>query len=966
MSELSIGIDFGTTKTLATFYSKATRRPLPVRLGEGRDDIPTSIYVTENDEFLFGQDADDAAEHGEAFRYSRAFKMKLGASSPVLLIINEGHPLKKYTARELTSIFLKHIKTRCEKEVEEFMGKNITHVVITRPVSFSPAQCDELKAAAEEAGFSKIELITEPEAAGYAFCHLCPSEAFEGNALVVDWGGGTLDMALVTRREGQISTHREHTGGNVNMGGEVFDERLWEHVLSRLPEQDRKDIAEEKLPHQFRMLRRVRQDKEGLSGQIQRTVRLIGNRSYNPVLLEREEFENLIREDVEQAGTMAKQLIAGIQGQSRNPELLLLVGGTSKIPAISAMMGQATGLPCRTWQFSREAVGLGAALIASGQKGQSRATQQDIPEEKEKSPEPKVINHTLELSTHEMKSGCVKNIEIQGKTLEVRIPPGISSGTKLRLPAPKTQGLGEILTHIKLLPSSPSSEKPLYVQGLEYLHGINGKDRDFVQAAKCFAEGHEKGDLNAMYMLCHCYVEGIGIPRDFSFAYQLAQFLVDRYYYPAFYFLADAWRNGYGVPMDQHKADRLTRELEEKCASPIQGVDEILRYDALLNSVAGKEDIDYREYERLARANLLISNLPERYPFLAVVLLKDISGSPSAQKEVRNILDEGSRIGDDGCLFLKGLLLLNEDSSVYTPNKYEGIQLIEKAAQVGRPSYLFHLALNVDSETRMKALFDKFWRACCLGVSLLKGPNELNCLISVKFNSIACLWDVYEAGIAVPRIDRGEFDQLVRPTLPIISIKNENSHTLHNLKVRICSSDSNLDRTLEGVAPLASGEELEIDPFDYNLNLGEKLYMEVRSGERFSVLDLEILGGLSDFTQTPPPLALWWERGTFGGFVLKIACLEGEVNQLIVHKGSGVKSAPVSLKAGQGVASVGWCEFSDSTGLKENEGFYISCAEYNHIVGAIRSSANNNPSSNGWVGGVAALGLGFLEGALSD
>lgn len=226
MRELSIGIDFGTTKTLVSFYNETTGKPEQIRLGRGRDYMPTSVYVSEEGGFLFGEDADDQIEFG-VDRYCRAFKMKLGSSVPALAFFDGSH-FVQYSAKELTRSFLQYVKERSENEV--FMGRKVTRTVITKPVLFSPAQCEELKEAAQEAGFHQVEFVTEPEAAGYAFCIMCPSEAFKGNALVIDWGGGTLDMALVSRQGDQVVTHREYTAGDTQMGGEVFDEKLWNHV----------------------------------------------------------------------------------------------------------------------------------------------------------------------------------------------------------------------------------------------------------------------------------------------------------------------------------------------------------------------------------------------------------------------------------------------------------------------------------------------------------------------------------------------------------------------------------------------------------------------------------------------------------------------------------------------------------------------------------------------------------------
>lgn len=956
MSELSIGIDFGTTKTLVSLYNETTGKPETIRLGRGRDYMPTSVYASEEGCFLFGEDADDQIEFG-VDRYCRAFKMKLGSSVPALAFFDGNH-FVQYSAKELTRSFLQHIKERSENEA--FMGRQVTRAVITKPVLFSPAQCEELKEAAQEAGFHNVEFVTEPEAAGYAFCIMCPSEAFKGNALIIDWGGGTLDMALVSRKGDQVVTHREYTAGDDKMGGEVFDEKLWNHVNCRLQEQEGIDLAQEKPEHQNLLFRKVRQIKEMLSTQMQRTLRLSCSRGpCPPFSLERSDFENLIRPDVEHAAGMARQLMSSIQGQSLKPEILLFVGGTSKIPVISTTMEQATGLPCKPWHFSQEAVSLGAALFAVEQKISQTLPDGNLEKDSNTSVSEKQI-HLLELTTREMASGCIKNIDIQEKQLEVRIPPGVVSGSKLCLPASKTQGLGDIKLGIVLRVSDDTEEKHLYIQGLEYLHGINEHQIDYREAASCFTQGYEQGDLNAAYMLCWCYQQGCGVPIDSAFALKLAQFLVERNYFPAYLHLSEAWRTGRGVPMDQQKAKEFSDKLESTCSQPIEGIDEVLRFDALIQNELLKENPDSREMERLARLNLTISNLPTRFSILVVALLKDIEESPSARGEIRKLLDEGCKQGDLFSFLLKGSLLCGEDHSIFAPDKAKGISLLKKAAGYREPAALFRYFEELDNESLSKQTLQRFWRVCRLGPSCLQGDKELNCSIRIEPCPFACGWQVYEGSITGPLLEQERLDQLVNQFPPQLILKNENSHALHNLKVRICSRDKQLDRTIEISSSLSREKELEINPMDYDLELGESLYVEVRSGNRCSRMDLGNTGGTSAFIHgSIPPLAMWWEKGFLGGFILKLACWEGSISNVIVHKTGITNTRPICLHAGQQPESVGWMEFSDSQSLNENEIFWIESAEYPPIMGRILTTPDDSGSA-GWKTAAKVVGGGLL------
>lgn len=362
MKKAYIGIDFGTTKTLVSIYNENKEDAKIIRLGRGRDDIPTSVYVAEDGSFLCGEDADDQCS-AEPDRYARAFKMKLG-SDDAALFVPEGESYSQYTAKDLTRVFLSYIRSECEK----YTGNNIDCAVITRPVRFSPMQCKELKEAAREAGFEKLIFISEPEAAAHTFCRQQADDPFT-NALIIDWGGGTLDMALVSREGTAIKTYKNYADG-IPKGGENFDDALywlvWHHMQD---EQGRgADLEADMMEPEFNYVIRknLRLTKESLSRLQQHTLRLSGRQGAYPALkVQRDEFEQWIHSDIEEAASMACSLIKSISEPSLRPDKLILVGGSSRIPAVARLMQERTGLPCRTWDMSVEAVGLGAALVAA-------------------------------------------------------------------------------------------------------------------------------------------------------------------------------------------------------------------------------------------------------------------------------------------------------------------------------------------------------------------------------------------------------------------------------------------------------------------------------------------------------------------------------------------------------------------------------------------------------------------------
>ncbi|MBE6417935.1 MAG: hypothetical protein E7033_05660 [Akkermansiaceae bacterium] len=349
----TIGIDFGTTKTLVSRIKSRTGEAETVRLGHGSDHISTAIYITSTGEMVFGDDADDCLADPEGI-YLRGFKMQLGSETPVTIFANEAGETTFYTAAELVTRYLSYIRERVQSTV--FSGEPVSRAIITRPVDFSPARCEELRQAALAAGFKEVKLTTEPEAAALAYCRLNDTQAFRHSALVVDWGGGTLDFALVTRNNQRIDTHPRHSAGIVNLGGELFDQLLWDFATRQI------QTSGVGKPNPFTSLPIVRKSKEKLSSATQCTLRLSSEGGIcPPISLSRTDFNKLIAPHVEQAAVKILQLLNTISKDDA-PEMLLLVGGSCRIPLIKSILESTCDLPAVSWHFSREAVALGAAL----------------------------------------------------------------------------------------------------------------------------------------------------------------------------------------------------------------------------------------------------------------------------------------------------------------------------------------------------------------------------------------------------------------------------------------------------------------------------------------------------------------------------------------------------------------------------------------------------------------------------
>ena len=346
----AIGIDFGTTKTMVSYFNPATGRVELVRLGRDKDSIPTTVHVDKTGEFLFGDDADDLIET-DPEGYCRAFKTYLGENEVVL-------PRSDRTAEALTVKFLQHIKDECEQSV--FHREPVTYATITIPVSFSPARQASLKRAAESAGFTKVSFLLEPEAAGIAFLHDNPKDKFS-RALVLDWGGGTLDIAIISRGDaGRICADRHCAEGCEGMGGEEIDISLLKNMAEMWKESSGAPLIQDK-SEEVRFLRTAQKIKERLSKKDVVSFR----RGTRKEEITRDRFKHIISDFLEEAVGLVASALAKNKAQGNpEPDALILIGGSCKIPAVHEAMEQNfPNLRVLSWHHSHEAVALGAMEV---------------------------------------------------------------------------------------------------------------------------------------------------------------------------------------------------------------------------------------------------------------------------------------------------------------------------------------------------------------------------------------------------------------------------------------------------------------------------------------------------------------------------------------------------------------------------------------------------------------------------
>jgi actin-like ATPase involved in cell morphogenesis len=362
-----LGIDFGTTKTLAARWDERTKTARTIRLGRGSDQIPTTLYCDEKGEFQFGEDADDMRAL-DAAGWKGRIKRDLGKGAAVVL---QGRSFKVVN---LVSRFLVYVRQRIEKEV--FHGK-IDHTIITVPALYGPAERSELLDAAGKAGFKSVELVDEPVAAGRAFLHEKAGTDLGDHVLVFDWGGGTLDLALVEQRDGELQLNHDWIGGEKYLGGEDIDDAMIEEADRRYAESHGR-IDDQEDGQQMHIRRNLKEGKELLSRKAQHKFRLPYNRPQDFVWT-RGDFEEFTNSITDQAIDCLRKQLEKVRAQGIKTEYVLLVGGSSSIPVVKNRIEAELGLKALTWENSQTAVALGAATIWPANKKRQVSNEVECP-----------------------------------------------------------------------------------------------------------------------------------------------------------------------------------------------------------------------------------------------------------------------------------------------------------------------------------------------------------------------------------------------------------------------------------------------------------------------------------------------------------------------------------------------------------------------------------------------------------
>ena len=344
-----IGIDLGTTNSCVAVIEGG--EPTVITNSEGSRTTPSVVAFTKDGERLVGQLAKNQAV-ANPDRTVISIKRHMGSDYKVDI---DG---KKYTPQEISAMILQKLKT----EAEGYLGEKVTDAVITVPAYFTDSQRQATKDAGQIAGLNVQRIINEPTAAALAYGI---DKENEQKIVVYDLGGGTFDVSVIEIGDGVQEVLA--TAGNNHLGGDDFDQRLIDYFVAEFKKSDGIDLKNDKFAMQ-RLKDEAEKAKIALSNAPSVNVNIpyitadaTGPKHLN-VQLTRAKFNELTADLVEATMGPFKQAISD-SGLSMNEiDKVLLVGGSTRIPAVQEAVKKYTGKDPFKGINPDECVAMGAAL----------------------------------------------------------------------------------------------------------------------------------------------------------------------------------------------------------------------------------------------------------------------------------------------------------------------------------------------------------------------------------------------------------------------------------------------------------------------------------------------------------------------------------------------------------------------------------------------------------------------------
>ncbi len=345
-----IGIDLGTTNSCVAVMEGG--EPVVIPNAEGNRTTPSVVAFSKNGERLVGQIAKRQAVTNPDNTVI-SIKRKMGTAEKVKI---EG---EEFSPQEISAMILQKLKT----DAENYLGQKVTQAVITVPAYFSDSQRQATKDAGKIAGLEVLRIINEPTAAALAFG--MDKEDQDQKIMVYDLGGGTFDVSILDIGDGVFEVLA--TNGNTHLGGDDFDQRIIDYLVSEFKKSNGIDLSTDKMAMQ-RLKEAAEKAKIELSGMQQTQINLpfITADAQGPkhldVTLTRAKFEELIRDLVDATKIPVEQAMKDAGVTAADIHKVLLVGGSTRVPCVQEEVKKITGKDPDKGINPDECVAIGASI----------------------------------------------------------------------------------------------------------------------------------------------------------------------------------------------------------------------------------------------------------------------------------------------------------------------------------------------------------------------------------------------------------------------------------------------------------------------------------------------------------------------------------------------------------------------------------------------------------------------------
>lgn len=344
-----IGIDLGTTNSCVSVIEGG--EPVVIANAEGARTTPSVVAFSKTGERMVGQVAKRQAITNPD-RTISSIKRKMGTDYKVTI---DG---KSYTPQEISAMILQKLKT----DAESYLGSPVTEAVITVPAYFTDAQRQATKDAGKIAGLDVKRIINEPTAAALSYGI---DKENDQKVLVYDLGGGTFDVSIIEMGEGVQEVLA--TAGNNHLGGDDFDQRIVDFLVSSFKSETGVDLKSDKMAMQ-RLKEAAEKAKIELSGMTSASINLpfITADATGPkhldITLTRAKFNELTSDLVENTMVPVRQALKDSGLEISQIDKVLMVGGSSRIPAVQEAVKKLIGKDPFKGINPDECVAIGAAL----------------------------------------------------------------------------------------------------------------------------------------------------------------------------------------------------------------------------------------------------------------------------------------------------------------------------------------------------------------------------------------------------------------------------------------------------------------------------------------------------------------------------------------------------------------------------------------------------------------------------